>query len=103
MSQPKPPRSIHLLWGAVFGIWALLLSGTLASTVGSPGALQLFRLTRLLESKRVQQAELEAAVERLETESARLEKSRAAQEREIRRVLGYTAPDELTFDFQAAR
>lgn len=37
----------------------------------------------------------------MEGEKVRLEKSAATQEREVRRVLGYAASDEIIFDFAA--
>lgn len=98
-STEASSRNVHIAWASFFLLWTLLLSGVLADTVGNPGALQLFRLNRLLDGQRANQARLESEAERLEIESARLEKSKAAQEHEIRRVLGYTGPDELVFDF----
>jgi cell division protein FtsB len=90
---------VQFLWGGLFAIWAAFLSGAFAQTVGSPGVLQWVRLNRLLESKGASQAELEARVQALDAESARLERSRYAQELEIRKVLGYASADELIFDF----
>jgi cell division protein FtsB len=80
----------------------MFLSGAGASFVGSPGVLQGVRLKKLLESKRTALLKLEDEVIRGEEESGRLEKSRLVQEREIRRSLGYAAPDELIFDFTAS-
>jgi hypothetical protein len=37
----------------------------------------------------------------LQEDSSRLERNKLTQEREIRRVLGYAAPNELIFDFSA--
>ncbi len=99
MRQMPKNRLVSLSWGVFFGLWTLFLSGTMASFVGSPGALQLLRLRKLLDNKRSAQLALEGDVERLEAESGRLESSKVAQEREIRRVLGYLASDELVFDF----
>ena len=101
MRLEKFPRNrlVNISWAVFFGLWTVFLSGTLASYVGSPGGLQLLRLRRLLENKRSAQLALEGDVERLETESGRLESSKVAQEREIRRVLGYLGADELVFDF----
>jgi cell division protein FtsB len=90
------------LWFSIFGVWFILLSGLLAHWGGSPGVLQAFRLSSLLSVKQQKVQELEAEVAQLEEESTRLEKSRVAQEREIRRTLGYAAQDELIFDFSSA-
>jgi cell division protein FtsB len=90
------------LWLAVFALWGFLLSGALASLIGSPGVLHALRLRSLLEAKHGEAARLEADIRSLEEERVLLEGSRDAQEREIRRVLGYAAPDEVIFDFTAA-
>ena len=89
-------------WMLVFALWALFLSGAGASFVGSPGIVQGVRLKRLLEAKRSALLQLEDQVIRVEEEGGRLEKSRLAQEREIRRTLGYVGTDELIFDFAAS-
>lgn len=86
-------------WTCVFALWGVLLSGVLASLGGGPGVLQGMRLNALLESKATQKSELETEIDRLNRDSDLLEKSKVAQEREIRRVLGYAAPDEIIFDF----
>ena len=90
------------LWFWLFATWSLLLSGLLSGWIGSPGVLQAVRLSSLLDAKQDQIAKLEAEIERLETERARLHKSPLAQEREIRRVLGYAAQDEIIFDFSGS-
>lgn len=87
------------LWGFIFAVWGVFLSGVLAGMVGSPGAIQALRLKSLLEAKQDQISQIEGEVHALEAEAGRLEKSRVAQEREIRRTLGYAAPDEIIFDF----
>jgi len=63
--------------------------------------LQLFRLKGLLHTKEAQVEQLKNQVERLELDSELLEKNRIAQQREIRRVLSYTAEDEIIFDFSS--
>jgi cell division protein FtsB len=90
------------IWIAVFAGWGLLLTGAFSQWVGSPGVLQAVRLSNLLQSKQVQAESLEKQIATLEAERVRLEKSPAAQEQEIRRTLGYAAPDEIIFDFTAA-
>jgi len=76
-----------------------MLSGILSGLGGSPGAIQAWRLRQLWISKQDYLAELELDSQKIEAEAERLEKSRFAQEREIRRVLGYAALDEIIFDF----
>lgn len=92
-------NSPHKLWSFLFALWGLFLSGVFASFVGSPGVIQAVRLKSLLESKRAQVTKLQADLHKLQAESSMLEHSKVAQQREIRRVLGYTAPDEIIFDF----
>lgn len=93
------PRRV---WLGVFALWALFLTGVLSPIGGGPGVLQAWRLYALDDNKDAQIAELESEIEQLGRDAERLEKSRVAQEREIRRVLGYAAPDEIIFDFTAA-
>lgn len=92
------------VWLFLFSTWAVLLTGVFAqfSVWSPPGLIQWIQLRRLLESKDGQVALLESSIKRLDGEKQRLEKSRVAQEREIRRVLGYAAADEIIFDFTAS-
>lgn len=87
------------LWITIFGVWLVLLSGVLAGIGGSPGIIQSLRLKHLFAVKQDELGNVETEVRRLEDESARLERSRFAQEREIRKVLGYAAEDEIIFQF----
>ncbi len=97
LRAPRP----NTLWLGVFGAWALFLSGAFASFVGSPGIIQAIRLKSLLSSKEAQTSRIRADIAKLQTENQQLEKNKAVQQREIRRVLGYAAPDELIFDFSS--
>lgn len=89
------------IWWLIFGCWAILLSGALAGIGGSPGVIQAVQLDRLLQAREEQAHVLEREVQELDEERLRLLKNRAAQEREVRRVLGYVASDELIFEFSA--
>lgn len=86
------------IWASIFGVWSLWLL-FLSGFISSPGVLQLVRLQDLLASKNQQSEILREAIRKLEVDSTLLEKSKIVQQREIRRVLGYAAPDELIFDF----
>lgn len=86
-------------WIGIFALWVLLLSGVLHSFLKTPGALQAFQLQRILNAKQQQIDNAENQLIALQEDSVRLEKNRIAQEREIRRVLGYVAPHDLIFDF----
>jgi hypothetical protein len=99
---PKPQRSrvpAGRVWLGIFGIWGILLSGAFAQLVGSPGVIQGVRLSGLLETRQLQLATLETELAQLRQEAARLEGCTLAQHREIRRILGYAASDEIIFDF----
>jgi cell division protein FtsB len=99
MKKNKIRLTPNRVWLMVFGLWMIFLSGAFAGIVGSPGIVQAIRLNGLLESKQTQLSLIEEGVLRLQAEMERLDKSRVAQEREIRRTLGYAAPDEIIFDF----
>ncbi len=99
----KAPRiTPNRLWLGIFAVWLLFLSGLPALWGGSPGFTQAIRLKALLADRTNRMAGLEAEIARIETESELLEKSRVAQEREIRRTLGYAGTDEIIFDFSSA-
>ncbi len=88
-------------WTAIFALWSLFLSGAFASFLGSPGVFQLLRLQSLLNSKQAQVSKLQSEIVALQLEGSLLEHNQVAQQREIRRVLGYAAADELIFDFSS--
>ena len=77
----------------------ILLSGVLSSFLGSPGIYQAIQLQEILNSKQSQFDHAENDLMSLQEDSVLLEKSKIMQQREIRRILGYAAPNELIFDF----
>ncbi len=89
------------IWIGVFAVWLVFLSGILNPFIGSPGMLQSVQLQRILNHKQKQIDVAENQLIALQEDSMRLEKHSLTQEREIRRVLGYAAPNELIFDFSA--
>ena len=90
----------HRLWIGLFAIWFVLLSGSLKFWKSSPpGALQAFGLHSLKTSRGEQLSQIEKQIERLQADAIRLTQNRVAQEREVRKVLGYAGEDELLFDF----
>ena len=89
-------------WVGLFGLWLLFLSGSIANYVGSPGILQAIKLQELLDTKKTRLSQIQDELNRLQTETTQLENSRFAQEREVRRVLGYAASDEIIFDFSSS-
>ena len=91
LRSPSPTQ----LWIAVFLVWSLSLTGI----IGVPGIFHSLRLKSLLASKQGQVTQLQSELKLLQQEALELEKNKVTQQREIRRVLGYAAPDELIFDF----
>lgn len=100
LTLPKSLTPVKF-WLVIFGFWALFLSGALARFLGTPGALQAIHLRSLLEEKQTLLVDLQADITHLQSEAAELERSKVVQRREIRRVLGYAANDELIFDFNS--
>lgn len=76
-----------------------MLSGVVSQWIGAPGVIQLFKLKNYQDQRQTQLTEAEAEIARLTFDVERLETSRTAQLHEIRKVLGYAAPNELIFDF----
>lgn len=101
MTKSKISLSANWKWLLLFGCWSLFLTGFFANFVGSPGILQAVRLDNLLQTKREQLSQLEQELKRLRQEVVQLETNRFAQEKEVRRVLGYAANNELIFDFSS--
>ena len=100
MTSPHAKNlSPHRIWLGIFGVWAFILTGALSGLIGSPGAIEAIRLQNLLHAKSARLDKIQGQVNDLQAEAEQLEKSPAVQQREIRRVLGYAAPDELIFDF----
>jgi hypothetical protein len=93
------PFSVHQRWLILFALWSLLLTGVFSNFIGSPGIIQAQRLSNLLSLKMNHLNQTRDELQKLQSESQLLETNRFTQEKEIRRVLGYAAPDELIFDF----
>ena len=83
----------------LFGLWLVFLSGGLVKVLGTPGALLAYRLNSLLEIKQAELIKMQVELKRLQAEAIELESNPYVQLREIRKVLGYAAKDELIFDF----
>ncbi len=92
-------KNIRIVWIVIFSIWGGFLSGILSSKFGSPGIIQATKLHRLLGIKRQELDTEERSKERLSIEKTALKSNFEFQAKEIRRVLGYAAKDELIFDF----
>jgi cell division protein FtsB len=94
--------SIHQKWIGFFGVWLFILSGISTGFLGSPGIIQAIRLSSLLRVKKEALAMSLKETRNLEFDVNQLEKNRYVQQREIRRILGYAASDEIVFDFSTA-
>lgn len=103
-SHPSPARAKSPaprpwgVWLCGAAVWLVLISGVLPWSA-TPGIWQALQLKSLLEHKRQNLIRIENEIAELEREKKLLEGHRPTQEREIRRVLGYAAPDEIVFDF----
>jgi cell division protein FtsB len=95
----KKRLTIHRIWAAFFISWSIALTGIFSHKLATPGAMQAIRLDQLGTAKRVESERLEAEIARLGEEIGRLKSNSFVQESEIRKTLGYAAPDELIFDF----
>lgn len=87
------------LWLTLFGVWALFLSGWVSPLTGTPGVTQALRLKSLAAEREARVIQLRGDIRSLQADAVQLEKNRFIQQREIRSVLGYAAPDEVVFDF----
>ncbi len=92
------------LWVAIFSLWLFLLSGVFHGFFGgSPGVFQWLQLRALLSDRQTELEKSQLEIAKLEADSVALETDRAVQEREIRRVLGYTSKNEIIFDFSLSQ
>ncbi len=98
-SELKSRGRVRKAWYGLIGLWLVLLSGGLAPWLGTPGVIQQVRLQNLLSARDAEQARLQSEIDRLREDSLALERSRTVQHREIRKVLGYAAENEIVFEF----
>lgn len=89
------------IWGLTV-LWGVFVSGLGFQFFGAPGIKQWWALEKLQQERSAELLRLEQEIFELEKDAHRLETSAAYQEQEIRRVLGYVATDEMTFDFSLA-
>ncbi len=90
---------MNRVWLGFFGIWSLLLSGLLDFWVQSPGLKQWMKVGDTLKERRQEIADVEARTVLFQSMARQLETNSVAQEREIRKVLGYLGDNELVFEF----
>jgi hypothetical protein len=92
----------YWLWTAITLGWFLLISGFFEGQLGTPGLVQVFRLRAFLAEKQGKVQQLETELAAIEAAIQRIDQSPVVLEREIRRTLGYVAPEDLIFDFTAS-
>jgi len=92
-------KYIHHFWLGFFFLWMIFTSGFLYSYTHSPGLLQSWQLRSLLSEKKTELVETENKVVKLKKQAEAFKTNSYVQELTIRRVLGYTAPNEIIFDF----
>jgi hypothetical protein len=93
--------NMNQIWLGFFGIWTLLLTGALGSWVNSPGLKQWHSVSEALSQRRQEIADVETESATLTHTAHQLEVNSVAQEREIRKVLGYLGEQELVFEFSS--
>ncbi len=92
-------NQIRKLWLAIFGIWFVLVSGILDFWIKSPGLKQWLQVELLVRERRQEIAVIEAKSNVFKNVAHQLENNPIAQEREIRKVLGYLGDNEIVFEF----
>jgi cell division protein FtsB len=89
---------IRKLWMGFFTIWLILVSGLLDFWIQSPGLKQWLQVELLVQKKRQEIAEIETKSDSAKNIIHQLETNPVAQEREIRKVLGYLGEQEVVFE-----
>jgi len=90
---------IRKLWFGFFGVWLILISGLLDFWISSPGLKQWLQVELLVRKERQEIADIESKTEVFKQVAYQLENNPIAQEREIRKVLGYLGDQEIVFEF----
>jgi hypothetical protein len=91
--------NMNRVWFAFFAIWTLLLTGTLGFWMKSPGMKQWYSVKSALNERRQEIGAVETKTISMTNTIHQLEFNPVAQEREIRKVLGYLGEQELVFEF----
>lgn len=90
--------NVRKAWLIFFGIWFVLVSGILDFWIKSPGLKQWFQVELLVQKRRQEIVDIEAKSESFKNVVKQLENNPIAQEREIRKVLGYLGDQEIVFE-----
>jgi len=101
MKKNLSSRNVSYAWIAFFSVWFLLLTGLLDFWLQTPGLKQWYRVDATLRNRRQDIAAIEARTDMMKETARQLESNGVAQEREIRRVLGYLGEHEVVFEFSS--
>ncbi len=97
--MPKLKITLNRVWISFFAVWLLLLSGVLDFWIQSPGLKQWYRVSSMLRERRHEIGAVEARSAYLTQVARELQLNPVAQEREIRKVLGFLDQQEAVFEF----
>ncbi len=98
MLKSFSPMQIRKLWFGFFGLWLILVSGLLDFWLDSPGLKQWIQVELQIRKKRQEIVEIETRGDSVRKVIQQLEHNPVAQEREIRKVLGYLGNQEIVFE-----
>ena len=93
-------KRLNRIWLAFFIFWSVMLTGVFQFWLKTPGLRQWAQLQTILTERKQEIAVVEAHSERLRQTESHLENNPAAQEREIRKVLGFVDDSEMVFEFE---
>ena len=91
---------MNKIWFIFFSVWILILSGWVPLFGSAPGVRQVFQLQAHYNRREIELEELKAQRDDYDQLFLKLKRDQGVQEREIRRVLGYTRVDEMVFDLK---
>lgn len=99
-NKKGPNIAAHRLWVGFFVFWFVMLTGIFSQWTGTPGIKQWFEIHTHLSEKKQEIERVEAESTSLKNSEYQLENNPVAQEREIRKVLGFVDQNEIVFEFE---
>lgn len=91
--------NVDKVWIGFFCVWMVLLTGILDFWIKTPGLKQLWRVNSMLSSRHQEIEGIESKTVLLNQISRELLDNPIAQEREVRKILGYLGEQEVVFEF----